>query len=96
MVYKLNCNVAIFMELKCIGFGAIIRNKRGEVMTAMSVEGPTVIDSEEAEILACRKVMEFVVDAGFYELVVEGDNVNVMRAIYFPTPNFNFFAWKCD
>ena len=38
MVYKLNCDVAIFMELKCTGFGAIIRNKMGEIMTTMSIK----------------------------------------------------------
>lgn len=36
--------------------------------------------------------MEFVVDVGFYKLVVEGDNVNVMRAISFPAPNFSLLG----
>ena len=50
-------------------------------MASMSVRGPPVNDSEEAETLACRKAMEFAIDAGFTELIVEGDNAVVMQAL---------------
>ena len=79
--FKLNFDAAVFAELKCSGFGAIIRNGKGEVMAAMSIKGPPVADSEEAEVLACRKALEFAIDAGFTDLIIEGDNVNVMRSI---------------
>ena len=42
-------------------------------MAMMSSKGPAVTDSEEAEILACRQALEFAIDAGFVDLVVEGD-----------------------
>ena len=79
--FKLNFDAVIFLELNCSRVGAMIRNERGEVMAAMSVRGPQVVDSEEAEILACRRAMEFVREAGFTELVIEGDNVNVMKSV---------------
>ena len=63
------------------GFGAIIRNDKGEVMIGMSAGGPPVSSSEEAELLACRKAVEFTTDAGFSELVIEEDNSNVMKAL---------------
>ena len=63
------------------GFGAIIRNDKGEVMAAMSAGGPPVSSSEEVELLVCRKAVEFATDAGFFELVIEGDNSNVMKAL---------------
>ena len=63
------------------GFGAIIRNDKGEVMIGMSAEGPPVSSSEEAELLACRKAVEFTTDARFSELVIEEDNSNVMKAL---------------
>ena len=50
-------------------------------MAAMSTKGPSVSSSNEAELLAYRKALEFATDAGFSELVIEGDNVNVMKAI---------------
>ena len=80
-VFKLNFDAAVFVEAERTGFGAIIRNDKGEVMAAMSTGGPPVSSSKEAELLACRKVVEFATDAGFSELVIEGDNSNVMKAL---------------
>ena len=80
-VFKLNFDAIVFVEAKRTGFGAIIRNDKGEVMAAMSAGGPQVSSSEEAELLACRKVVEFATDARFFELVIEGDNSNVMKAL---------------
>ena len=43
--------------------------------------------SKEAEVLACRKALEFALNSGFSNLVVEGDNVMVMKAIVSPHLN---------
>ena len=59
----------------------VIRNEKGEVMAAMVAKGPEVSCSEEAEFLAYRKAIEFAVDAGFSELVIEGDNFFVMKVV---------------
>lgn len=40
-------------------------NEKGEMMVVMSAKGPPVGESEEAEILECRKFLEFAIDAGF-------------------------------
>ena len=61
--------------------GVIIRNERGQVMATLSSKGLAVTNSEEAEVLACRQAMEFALDAGFSNLIMEGDNSNVMRSI---------------
>lgn len=81
LMYKLNFDAAIFAELQCSGFRAIIRNSDGEVMAAMPVKGPSVNSSEEAEALACRKAIEFSMEAGFSEVLIEGDNTTVMKAV---------------
>ena len=80
-VYKLNFDTVVFLDLNCSGFGKIIRNSTGKVMARMSAKGDHVHNREEAEALACRKVVEFSMEAGFSNLVIEGDNSNVMRAI---------------
>ena len=49
-----------------MGFGAVIHNYRGEAMVAMSAKGLPVTTSDEAEALACRKALEFSIDAGFW------------------------------
>ncbi|XP_075659244.1 uncharacterized protein LOC142629149 [Castanea sativa] len=81
MIYKLNFDAAVFMDASDSGVGVIIRNERGEVMAALSSRGCAVMDSEEAEVLACRQAMEFAIDAGFSDLIVEGDNSTVMKSI---------------
>ncbi|XP_075645149.1 uncharacterized protein LOC142616160 [Castanea sativa] len=80
-VYKLNYDAAIFADNTSFGFGAVIRNSRGEVMAAMTAKGLAVQYSEEARLLACHKAMEFATDIGFTTLIVEGDSVNAMRSI---------------
>ena len=85
-IFKLNFDAVVFAKLKCSGFGAIIRNEKDEVMAAMSIKGPPVAYIEEAEVLACRKALEFSIDAGFMDLIIEGDNVNVMRSISSQVP----------
>ena len=69
------------------GIGAVIRNATGEVMAALSARGAIVGDNEEAEALACQKAMEFAIDVGFSELMVEGDNVMVISAVSSSSPN---------
>ena len=91
-VYKLNFDTTIFTDLNCSGFGAIIQNDRGEVIVAMSVKGPPITNSEEVEALACRKALEFSIDADFLELIIKGDNANVMRAISSLLPNHSLLG----
>lgn len=50
-------------------------------MVALSAKGPPVACSEEAEILACRRVVEFTVGCGFTDMVLEGDNQATMTAL---------------
>ncbi|KAL0001164.1 hypothetical protein SO802_014945 [Lithocarpus litseifolius] len=79
--YKLNFDAAVFSGLERSRVGAIVRKDKGEVMLTMTTSGPKVNTSEEAELLACRRSLEFAVDAGFTRLIIEGDNVNVIQAI---------------
>ena len=50
-------------------------------MAAMLSKDHVVTDSEKAKVLACRQALEFAIDAGFLDLIMEGDNSNVMRSI---------------
>lgn len=79
--FKLNFDEAIFADLGCSGVGVIIRNDKGEVMGAMIAKGPAVADSLEAKAFACRRALEFTVDIGINELVIEGDCAQVISAL---------------
>ena len=80
-MYKLNYDAVVFVDNTSSGFGAMIRNLRGEVMAAMIAKGSALQCCEEAKLLACRKAMEFAIDAGFTTLIVEGDSINATRSI---------------
>ena len=95
-VYKLFFDDAVFSGLNRTGIGTIIRNDKGEVMAAMSAVGPSAKNSEEAELMACRRSLEFAVDAGFSSLIIEGDNANVIQAISSSLPNNSFLGCVVD
>ena len=59
----------------------------GAVMLALLAKGPPVANNEVVEILACRRALEFAVEAGFQEVVVEGDNANVIRGLTATSPD---------
>ena len=86
----------MFSDLGRTGYGAIIQNEKGEVMAAMTASGPMVRNSDEAELLACRRAIEFTVDVGFSRLIVEGDNINVTRAISSSLENTSPFGNVVD
>ena len=50
-------------------------------MAAISAKGGAVRDSEELEVMACRKALEFAMDADFMEVILEGDNALVMKTV---------------
>ena len=80
-MYKLNFDAAVLTDTSASSVGVIIRNDRGQVMVALSSKGLAVTNSKEAEVLACRQAMEFALDVGFSDLIVEGDDSNVIRSI---------------
>ena len=80
-VFKLNFDGACFDDGAASGYGAVIRNEKGEVMATIAEQGGAVRDNEEVEVMACRKALEFAIDAGFTEIILEGDNAMVMKVI---------------
>ena len=50
-------------------------------MGAMSAKGLQVQDSTKAEVLTCRRALEFAINIGFSELVIEGDSAQVLHSL---------------
>ena len=50
-------DAALFADLDEIRMRAIVRNDKGEVMAVISAGGPSVVDREEAEIMAWEKAL---------------------------------------
>ena len=79
--FKLNFNEASFDNGVVSGYGAVIRNVNGVLMAALLTKGDAVGDSEEVEVMACRKALELTVDVGFTKVILEGDNATVLKTI---------------
>ena len=77
----MNFDGACFNNGADSGYGAVVRNGNGEVMAAISAKGGAVKDSEEVEVMACREALEFAIDAGFLEVILESDNARVMKTV---------------
>ena len=80
-LFKLNFDGACFNNGVDSGYGAVVCNGNGEVMAAISAKGKAVRDSEEVEVLASCKALEFAIDAGFLEVILEGNNARVMKTV---------------
>ena len=61
-------------------------------MATLSAKGGAVRDSEEVEVLACLKALEFAFDASFMEVILEGDNAMVMKIVSHAQPNFSWLG----
>ena len=85
--FKLNFDGACFDDGAASGYGAVIRNEKSEVMAPLAAKGGAVWDSEEVEVFACRKALEFAIDAGFMEIILEGDSKLVMQTVSQAQPN---------
>ena len=79
--YKSNFDAASFTNPSALGIRVIIRDDNGEVMAALSAGGCPALDSDENETTGCCKAILFVMDVVFREVVIEGDNVVVMRSL---------------
>ena len=87
--FKLNFDGACLDDGAASGYGAVIRNEKGEVMAALAAKGGAVWDNEEVEVFACRKALEFAIDAGFMEIILEGDSKLVMQMVSQAQPNLS-------
>ena len=72
---------AIFSDLKAVGFGAIIRDEKGAVVAALSRKFHAPLGAAEAEAKAAEMGVQFAKDIGVREIILEGDSLNVYRAL---------------
>ena len=62
----------MFSDPPFTGYGAVIRNENADVMASFSVRGSKAVDSSEAELLACRRAIQFAIEVGITDAVIEG------------------------
>ena len=82
---KLNFDVAVFANGEASGVGAVVCNKNGDAVAGLWLhyqrKGMQWLIVRGSRCWRVGKLLEFSVDAGFSDLIIEGDNVTVMKTI---------------
>lgn len=79
--YKINFDGATFADTGTAGLEIIIRNNEGLPMALLSQKIPLPNTVIEVEILAARRALEFALELGFENVVLEGDSEILMKAL---------------
>ena len=79
--FKCNVDAAVFVELKSVGIGVIVRDWHGHFVAAMCKKlhaplGPLEVESKAVEI-----GMQFARQLGLLDIIMEGDSLLVSRAL---------------
>ena len=79
--YKLNFDGASFTEDGTARIGVVIRNGAGLVMASLSQRIPLPASVIEVEALAARRAMEFALELGFDNVILEGDSEVLVKTL---------------
>jgi ribonuclease HI len=79
--YKVNMDGAVFANLKKVGVGVVIRNKRGEFLGTLSELLDYGLDATDAEALAALRAIEFAAEVCPFSMIFEGDCLQVIKAL---------------
>jgi ribonuclease HI len=83
---KVNWDAALNVAKGWIGLGIIARDSKGLCMGARSITQQVKTDPKTAEIMAALQAMQFSKDAGFWEVIFEGDAAQVVKEIMSDPP----------
>ena len=91
-IVNVNFDSAMFAESNDVGIGVVICNYKGEVMAALSKKIAHLSSVDILEMLAVRRVAQFIVELGFPQAVFKGDSVGIIKALadgYFALSSFS-------
>ncbi|XP_065634433.1 uncharacterized protein LOC136069632 [Quercus suber] len=80
-IYKINFDTAVSRASNLAGLGVIARDSRGDPIGALTMLVPFRQSVAELEALACLRAVQFALEIGLTQVVVEGDSVIVIEAL---------------
>jgi hypothetical protein len=78
---KANWDESIHRRAGCIGFGCIVRDSSGGVMGAACKYQKVIVEPKMAEVMAALFAISFCREVGFFEVMFEGDVLQVVQEI---------------
>ena len=79
--YKINYDAATFTKDGKAGLGVVTQNSEGLVMASLTQQIPLPTTVIETEALAARRVTEFALEIGLANIILEGDNETLFKAL---------------
>ena len=79
--YKINFDAAVFQASNLACVGVIARDNRGDPIRALTMPIPFRQSVAELEGLACQRAVQFALEIGLNQVVLEGDSVTVIEAL---------------
>jgi ribonuclease HI len=89
---KVNWDASINKNKGWIGMGMIARDSNGACLGAKNVTKDLLTDSATAEAMAALSAMYFCREVGFFEVILEGDAIQVLQAINSDPPFLSKFG----
>ena len=77
--FKVNFDASWSVETKKVGIGLVVQDYRGEFYAGMSKLGNIVASAETVELVAAREALNFALDAGFRDIILEGNNLSIIN-----------------
>ncbi|XP_050249952.1 uncharacterized protein LOC126697131 [Quercus robur] len=87
-IYKINFDATVFRASNLAGVGVIVRDNRGDPIGALTMPVPFRQSVAELEAVACQRAVQFALEIGLTQVVVEGDSVTVIEALKNGTGQF--------
>jgi ribonuclease HI len=78
---KINFDAAVNKHTGLVGLGMVARDSGGNVLGATRLSRFLSIDAYTAELLAASYAVIFCLETGFFDIIVEGDALKVIKDV---------------
>ena len=85
--FKVNYDGAVFREQGRAGIGVVIRNLDGAVLASLSQQIPLPTTVAQVEVLTVRRAVEFALEIGIDQVIIEGDSELIYKDLIDPGPS---------
>jgi hypothetical protein len=86
---KVNSDASLNKEKNCIGIRVVARDSGGCFLGGRCIYEQVLVDLLMAEVMAAMEAVTFSREVGFFETILEGDSLQIVKAINANTPNLS-------
>jgi hypothetical protein len=93
---KVNFDAVINNSVGYVGVGLVARDFLGNLKGAKHLSISILTDAYNAELMAASQAVIFCTQAGFLNVILEGDALKVIKDVNSPPPPLSFSKWAFD